>query len=29
VTTAVKALTTKDAVRTTRTADNDLLFSNL
>jgi subtilisin family serine protease len=28
VTTAVKALTTKDAVRTTRTANNDLLFSN-
>ena len=26
--TAIKALTTKDAVRTTRTAANDLLFSN-
>lgn len=25
---AVKALTTKDAVTTTRTASNDLLFSN-
>jgi subtilisin family serine protease len=28
VATAIKAATTKDAVRTTRTADNDLLFSN-
>ncbi|SNR34098.1 S8 family peptidase [Blastococcus mobilis] len=28
VSTAIKTLTTKDAVRTTRTANNDLLFSN-
>ncbi|WP_217630932.1 S8 family serine peptidase [Modestobacter sp. DSM 44400] len=28
VSSAVKALTTKDAVKTTRTANNDLLFSN-
>jgi subtilisin family serine protease len=28
VSSAIKALTTKDAVRTTRTANNDLLFSN-
>jgi subtilisin family serine protease len=28
VSTAVKALTTKDAVKTTKTANNDLLFSN-
>ena len=29
VATAVKALTSKDAVRTNRTANNDLLFSDL
>jgi hypothetical protein len=28
VATALKAATTKDAVPTTRTANNDLLFSN-
>jgi subtilisin family serine protease len=28
VASAIRALTTKDAVRTSRTANNDLLFSN-